>query len=45
MVEEYYGVDITIDNMFWEDVIAKEMKSAKVAFNILDDGYKVPSGY
>ena len=45
MVEEEYGVDRTIDNIFWEDVIANEMKSAKVVFKILDYGEKVPSGY
>ena len=40
---------ITIDkkngNTYWQDLMAKEMENAKVAFQVLGSGEKTPNGY
>jgi hypothetical protein len=44
-VEEGYAIDKKNGNTLCADVIAKEMKNVKVAFNILEDDQVVPVGH
>lgn len=44
-VAETYALDKKNGNTYWADAIAKEMRSVRTAFKILEDGEKVPIGY
>ena len=44
-VKDDYALDEKNENTYWADSIFKEMKNAKVAFEILADGQKAPIGY
>ena len=44
-VKEAIEIDKENGNTLWQDAIKKEMKSVKIAFQILDDGEVVPVGY
>ena len=44
-IEDAKRIDKENGNTLWMDAIAKEMKSVKVAFKVLDDDEKIPPGY
>ena len=45
MVEEGYLLDLKNGNTFWRDVIAKEMRNVRVAFEVLQEGSTPPATY
>ena len=44
-VAEAFAIDKKNGNTMWQDAIAKEMKNAKVAFDVKDEEFKIPPGY
>ena len=44
-VEHAYELDKHNGNTLWVDAIAKEMKNARIAFNILSNGERVPNNH
>ncbi len=44
-VEDALELDKRNGNTMWADAIAKEMKNVQVAFNPLQDGVQLPTGY
>ena len=45
MAKEALEEDKRSGNLFWRDLIDKEMKNVEIAFDILDDEREVPLGY
>ena len=44
-VEEAYRIDSEKKNTYWRDTIAKEMKNVGIAFELLGEGERAPSGW
>ena len=44
-VKEAAGLDTKNGDTKWMDAISKEMTNVRVAFDIMKDGYRAPTGH